>query len=190
MRKAKLKKAYGKKLESSKGFSLIEVLAATLVLILIAAMLSVGIPGALNTYELVTATAEATTLLSTLSQSLADELRYATDIKLQNSDGVTLAGFTSSVYGQEVKPVEKDGTIQMVHTRVPAGGGTPITTHYPLLSEAVYTRNLQASISSITYDGHTFALTVSVYLSASTLNEQTEDVVLGETEMRIKTINE
>jgi len=167
-----------------------ELLAATIVLLLIAAALAVGVPVTLNTYEQVTATAEATALLSTLSQSLADELRYAQDIKLQSSDNVTLATFTSAVFGQEVKPVSHEGTIQMVHTTVPFGGGTPVTTYYPLLNEAVYTRNLLADITSITYDGSTFSLGLNVYLPADSLSTIIEDTILAEIKIQVKTINE
>src|SRR5665647_80358 len=93
------------KFKSKEGFSLIELLAATVVMILISSALSVGIPITLNAYKQATATAEATVLLSTLSLSLTDELRYATDIQLQTSDNITLSTFTSSVYGRQIKPI-------------------------------------------------------------------------------------
>ncbi|NCB42299.1 MAG: prepilin-type N-terminal cleavage/methylation domain-containing protein [Clostridia bacterium] len=190
MNDAGLRKKIVHRCSCQRGFSLMELLAATIVLLLIAAALAVGIPVTLNAYEQVTATAEATALLSTLSESLADELRYAQDIKLQSSDNVTLATFTSSVFGQEVKPVSHEGKIQMVHTTIPAGTGTPVTTYYPLLSEAVYTRGLLADITSITYDGETFSLGMNVYIPADSLSTITEDTILAEAEIQIKTINE
>lgn len=189
MEKIKLEKIYLEKRRFQKGFSLMEVLAATLVLLLIASALAVGIPASLSTYQQVTATAEATTLLSTLSQSLADELRYAQNIKLQ-SDLHTLSSFTSAVYGQGIKPVALNGFIQMEHTALLAGEGTIDTTNYPLLSEAVYTKGLQASIGDITYAENTFSLNLAVYLPANTINANTEDIILAETKLKVRAINE
>ena len=190
MKKKNVHHLLHKKYRSKGGFSLFELLAATIVLLMIASLLAAGIPLTLNTYEQVTATAEATALLSTLSQSIADELRYAKDIKLQSSDHVTLATFTSTVYGQEVKPVGYEGRIQMVHTTLPVGGGLPVTSYYPLLSEAAYTRNLRADITPITYDGEVFSLSLQVYLPAGSLNTITEDTILAQTDITVKSINE
>ncbi|HCU08198.1 MAG TPA: hypothetical protein DF480_04420, partial [Clostridiales bacterium] len=101
-----------KKRRRKSGFTLIEMLAAIVVMILITAALSVGIPATMNAYQEMKAVSESTVLLSTLSQSLTDELRYARDVKLQSSDNLTLASFTSSIYGLDVKPVSHEGKIE------------------------------------------------------------------------------
>ena len=177
------------KLNSKGGFSLIELMAATVVMVLISSALSVGIPVTLNAYKQATATAEATVLLSTLSLSLTDELRYATDIQLQASDNITLSTFTSSIYGRQIKPISKDGKIQMAYTTVPQGESTPVTIYYPLLSEAIYTNNLAATLNEITYIQGVFNLTLSVYLPADT-SPDSANQTLAELEFDVRSVNE
>lgn len=197
MKQSTLKKTYKGKITCKKGFTLIELLATTLILVLIASSLAVGIPAALNAYEKVTATAEATALLSTLSQSLTDELRYATDIKVLSKNDPALTSFTSTVYGRGIRPsnaddgTPQDGKIQMVSTLMLPGAEVPTTTTYPLLSESVYTRSLKSRIlnNTITYSNNVFSLTLQIYLPANTINTINEEAVLAETELKVRAIN-
>ena len=77
-----------KKLREKAGLTVIEMLAATVVLVLLALMLNTGLQMAFNTYETMIAQSEVELLLSTAVDTLADELRYA-----QKVDGVTGSGF-------------------------------------------------------------------------------------------------
>ena len=179
-----------KKRRRKSGFTLIEMLAAIVVMILITAALSVGIPATMNAYQEMKAVSESTVLLSTLSQSLTDELRYARDVKLQSSDNLTLASFTSSIYGLDVKPVSHEGKIEMVYTRVPPGGGAPVSTYYPLVNDAVYTNDLAIGLSDITYDGQVFYLELTVYQPLGTTSFAEEDQILTTLELAVRTVNE
>ena len=179
-----------KKNHAQGGFTLIELLAAVVVMLLITAALSAGIPATLNAYREMTAVSESAVLLSTLSQSLTDELRYARDIKLQSSDGLTLATYTSAIYGVGVKPTAHEGKIEMVSTSVPPGGGDPVSTFYPLVNDAVYTGGLSASLSDITYDGEVFAFEITVYQPAGTTGFAEEDQVLSTLALSVRTVNE
>lgn len=68
-----------KKLKNEAGLTVIEMLAATIVLVLLALMLNTGLQMAFNTYETMIAKSEVELLLSTAVDTLADELRYARD---------------------------------------------------------------------------------------------------------------
>lgn len=179
-----------KKNRAQGGFTLIELLAAVVVMLLITAALSAGVPATLNAYQEMTAVSESAVLLSTLSQSLTDELRYARDIKLQSSDGLTLATYTSAIYGVDVKPVSHEGKIEMVSTQVPAGGGTPVSTYYPLVNDSVYTGSLAASLSDISYDGEVFTFEITVYQPAGTTGFAEEDLALSTLALSVRTVNE
>ncbi len=187
MKRSECKK---KKPRARGGFTLIELLAAVVVMLLIAAALAAGIPATLNAYQEMTAVSESAVLLSTLSQSLTDELRYARDIKLQSSDGLTLATYTSAIYGVDVKPAGHEGKIEMVTTRVPTGGGTPVSTYYSLVNDAVYTGGLAASLSDITYDGEVFSFEITVYQPAGTTGFAEEDRILSTLALSVRTVNE
>lgn len=66
-----------KKLSSEAGFSLVELLAVTVILALLGLMLGTGLNMALTSYRTVVAQSEVELLLSTAIDALADDLRYA-----------------------------------------------------------------------------------------------------------------
>ena len=105
-----------KKLKSSAGFSLVEMLCAVAVLMLLCVMLNSGLSAAMKTYYDLTAEAETQLLLNSLTNAIAGELRYAHEVsgdsdpaynggcRLTLEDGKVYAG------GKELLPKEKSGT--------------------------------------------------------------------------------
>lgn len=69
-----------KKLKSGRGFTVVEMLAAAVVLILLGLMMNTGFQMALRTYRSITARSELDLLLSTAVDALADDLRYARNV--------------------------------------------------------------------------------------------------------------
>lgn len=69
-----------KKLRSSRGFTLVEMLAASIVLILLGLMMNTGFQMAMRTYRTLTARSELDLLLSTAVDALSDDLRYARNV--------------------------------------------------------------------------------------------------------------
>lgn len=65
------------KLNSSAGFSLVEMLCAVAVLMLLCMMVNTGLSVAMKTYFNLTAEAETQLLLNSLTNAIAGELRYA-----------------------------------------------------------------------------------------------------------------
>ena len=96
-----------KKLREKAGLTVIEMLAATVVLVLLALMLNTGLQMALNTYETMIAQSEVELLLSTAVDSLADELRYAQKVDGENGSG----------YEYKIDPVTGKGTNGPVGSR-------------------------------------------------------------------------
>ena len=66
-----------KKLNKEAGFTLVEMLAATMVLILLAMMLGTGLQMTVLSYQKITAQSEVELMLSTAMNALADDLRFA-----------------------------------------------------------------------------------------------------------------
>lgn len=86
-----------RKLRARRGLTLVEMVAATAVLALLALMLHTGLLMAQNSYRQVTGESERQLLLSTLSDLLANELRYARDVV---TDTNLLDRYTSVNYGR------------------------------------------------------------------------------------------
>ena len=70
-------RALRNKLRARRGMTVIETLAAALVLILLGLMLHTGLLLARQSYDDMTSEAETQLLLSTLTDALSGELRYA-----------------------------------------------------------------------------------------------------------------
>lgn len=86
-----------RKLRARRGLTLVEMVAATAVLALLALMLHTGLLMAQNSYRQMTGESERQLLVSTLSDLLANELRYARDTI---TDGEKLTRYTSVNYGR------------------------------------------------------------------------------------------
>lgn len=86
------------KLKSSRGLTLVEMVAAAGVLALLGLMLHTGLSMAQDSYNKMTGEAESQLLLSTLTDLLSNELRYARDVV--TGEGGTLVSYTSVNYGR------------------------------------------------------------------------------------------
>lgn len=85
------------KLHSGSGITMVETLAAVAILSLLAMMLSTGLFMAQDSYRQMTAEAETQLLLSTVSNIVSNELRYARDVDEENG---ILQKYTSISYGR------------------------------------------------------------------------------------------
>lgn len=107
-----------KKLKSSAGFSLVEMLCAVAILMLLCVMLNSGLSVAMKTYFDLTAEAETQLLLNSLTNAIAGELRYAHEVSGADDNPTYNGGrqitleSDKRVYvdGKELLPKEKSGT--------------------------------------------------------------------------------
>ena len=65
-----------RKVKDNSGLTLVEMMCAVLILVLLSLMLNSGLSMAIKTYQGITAESETQLLLSSLSDALADKLRY------------------------------------------------------------------------------------------------------------------
>lgn len=105
-----------RKLRDSGGVTLVEMLAVTVILILLGLMLNTGLMMAVGSYHDLTAEAEVWLLLSTAADALTDELRYARNVQTVPETGV-LENYNSDSFGPlTALTLGEDG-------RIYAGGG-------------------------------------------------------------------
>lgn len=90
-----------KKIKSEAGFTVVEMLAAVFVLVLLSLMVGAGMSMAMHAYETVVAQSEAELLLSTAVDALADDLRYAWNVKPDESLQWTNFTYTSDSYSSD-----------------------------------------------------------------------------------------
>ena len=94
----RMKNKIRKKLSGQTGFSLGELLAATLILLLASQVLAQGITFAVRMYNESLTISHGKQLCSTLTNVVETELRYTTSIKIDSSN--TLQNYFSPTYGQ------------------------------------------------------------------------------------------
>lgn len=98
-----------RKLQSRGGFSLAEMLLATLILLLVATIMTTGIPAAKTAYEKVILGSNAQLLLSTTVTALRDELGTAWDVAV--NDAGTEVTYSSANTGTKSVISLKNNTI-------------------------------------------------------------------------------
>lgn len=109
-----------RKLRSEEGLTLVELLCTVVILMLLGLMLDTGLQMALHSYQDMTAQSEAQLLLSTLSDALANDLRYAREVGT-DADG-NLETYHSDSYGSGVRLKIDNGQVKAGGKRVlPAG---------------------------------------------------------------------
>lgn len=154
---SKLRNKIRKKLSGHRGFSLGELLAATIILLLASQVMAQGISFAVRMYNESLTRSHGKQLCSTLTNMIETELRYTTSIKTDTSG--KLVNYFSPVYGQTKSSfavIDENGN-QATGT----GGGEiaiQITNQndkvvwQKLLSSASYSSyGLKARVGSVTY---------------------------------------
>lgn len=94
-----------KKIKSETGLTVVEMLAAVLVLVLLSLMLGTGLNMVMHAYETVVAQSEVELLLSTAVDAIADDLRYAWNVNdpapaLTGYEYVTGFSYSSDSFGE------------------------------------------------------------------------------------------
>lgn len=156
------------KVRESKGLTVVEMLCATLILILLALMLNTGMQMAMENYRRMVLRSEVDLLLSSLSNVLADELRYASNVVLEASPNPTKVDkYNSPLYGKDTKLSVKDG--EENKGQVYAGA-------FPVLPDGAYGGQMwnygvpPEDGMSITYDKNTQTFEVKIKVSEMQAN--------------------
>lgn len=109
------------KLKSRRGLTLVEMVAAAGVLALLGLMLNTGLFMAQDSYNKMTGEAESQLLLSTLTDLLSNELRYARDVV--TGEGGNLQRYTSVNYGRNITlSLDEEGQLEANSHRMLSSG--------------------------------------------------------------------
>ncbi len=157
-----------RKLGKSKGFTLVEMLACILTLLLICMLCTTGMNFAMKSYQESLFESDSQMLESTLNMYISDVLRHATSIEAEEDGRVT--AFTNATYGiyegTIVASERKDGTggIFLLYTGE-YGSGTLV------VGEEAYAKTLYIEGFTINYDSTTGIFTGGYTIKSSALSD-------------------
>ena len=157
-----------KKLSARGGFSLGELLAATIILLLASQVMAQGVTFAVRMYNQTLTRSHGKQLCSTLTNSIETELRYATSITYDESNG-TLLTYFSPTYGQSQSSFlsinSEDQETESGEIAIKATDENRQTVYRRLISGASYSSfDLKAKVDAVSYDRtkNTFTVTLSI----------------------------
>lgn len=148
------------KLKDSKGFTLTELLVATIIMLLVSLGLATGVALSNRQYINSIRQSEAQELYSTLSSVISNELRYTTKVYIDSSvsastDGAKINGFYSKTYSpssSNSKPyiliIDENGNETTDFGQLAIGQAS---NYNRVLNSAVYSKNLGVKVK-IYYD--------------------------------------
>lgn len=163
------------KLRDSRGLTLIEMLCAVVILILLGLLINTGLNMAVKSYRDITAQSELELLLSTISDALADDLRYAKQVET-NGDG-TLKEYHSETYNTTESQTT---TLSVKYTDGDGHYGQLYANEYRLLSSGAYGNGayiVPENGLKITFDHGLFTIDLTVCQREGTLSAHTEFTV-------------
>lgn len=166
--KSRLTNLIRKKLSDKRGFSLGELLAATVILLLASQVMTQGMAFATRMYKESLTRSHAKQLCSTLTNVIEKELRYTTSVNA-DSDGTVLKYF-SPTYG---KTESAFAAIDENENRIDGTAGGEIAVQLTaedgsrywqkLISSASYSSfDLKATIQSVKLEGTTFHVILEI----------------------------
>lgn len=153
-----------KKLKSSGGFTLMEVLASMLILTFLVVGMGPGMKTAMTVYQESTFQSSSTALIGTMNATLGDVLRYAEDVELLDKveDDKYTFTFTNTDYGLQNAQfmcwtTEDTGDTEPTVVTVIDHNGKK----QPLLPEGSYP-NMEITAFSATYEDGLFNVTYTI----------------------------
>ncbi len=157
-----------KKLRSSKGMTMTELLVALAVVALIGMSLAMGVSSAAKVYRDSTRLSEAETLCGTILTYLEDEFRYSRNvhnITTTDSSDPSISNnkviFTSQVYGADVGVILEGGKV-MISGNAVSGNTVSQNEGYKLIADAAYTSGLMVQDCEISYEKESGQVTITI----------------------------
>lgn len=161
-----------RKLAGREGLTLVELLAAVVILILLGLILNTGIQLAMDSYRTMIAQSETELLLSTLADTLADDLRFAEDVTATAEH--KLDSYFSDSYGEGTR-------LRLENGKVYADGGG--NTGMRVLPDGAYGLNgrYEVDVMEIGYKDRVFTLDLSV--------REKDGSIRAETKLSVRCLN-
>lgn len=167
-----------KKLLNTRGFSLGELLAATVILLLASQILAQGVAYTVRMYNESLTRSNARQLCSSLTAVIETELRYTTSITYDANTGKLLTYFSRD-YGQSSSGFlsidSDDNEVAAGEIAIRKSSKEQGNKYYRLLSSSTYSSyDLEAKVDSATYDSVNKKFTIKITIYAQNGDKQLE----------------
>ena len=139
-----------KKLDKNRGFTMVELLCALAVLILLTSCVIVGVNMSTKSFDSITKATNAKELSDVLNALIADELRYASQIKTDEVGNLTYRSITQ---GSNSRMICENGYVFVQDSK---------GEKWNIVSHDMYSNGCKVSSLSITYTPETKIFDVSV----------------------------
>lgn len=160
-----MKKHLFNAMRDKRGFSLGEMLATVMILVLAAGMLAAGVPLAANAYRSVVETANAQVLLSTTMTALRTELGSAQTVETQAAGELgKITYYSIDTMTTQIANYKESGDVREAGIwftpYITVNNNQPDYSHRRLLISAAAADGLYATYDSITYNEATKLFTI------------------------------
>ena len=161
-----------RKIRSSRGFTLVEMLCTVVVLVLISALMAIGVRTAVQSFRKSVMSSESRVLCTTLRTIVSDELRYSSNIE-QSNDKWTY--FSQSYGGQGSSfSTDENGQVVVVNRNNEIKN---------VLSAKSYSYGMRANVNITDYDADT-----RIFSATVTVTDQ-NGKTLAETDFQVERLN-
>ncbi len=149
---------------NNKGLSMVELLCATLILLLVSGIMVMGIGFAYREYDKSMRESESKVLCSTITTVINHELAYTMTIYTDQSGNVKK--FQSPSFAMEDSPgmIMTDAKRKGDYGHIIIGNPEDVDESMAILGKSAYTYGLLAKVKSLTYDNATHIFTVELAL--------------------------
>lgn len=166
-------------IKNNKGYSLVEVLAAIIILLLVTSGIVTGVILSKRQYKNSIIQSEASELYNSLSSLINNELKFTNEIKIDENNNVT--SFYSVSYATKsaltgFDTIDKNNKSTNGYGQIILRSTSDESDIKRLLSLGAYTDELGGKIESIKYIDGIFEVTLSIGTSDNTIISNTFDV--------------
>ena len=166
-------------IKNNKGYSLVEVLAAIIILLLVTSGIVTGVVLSKHQYQSSITQSEASELYNSLSSLINNELKFTNEIKTDSNNNVT--SFYSVSYATKsaltgFDTIDNDGNTTSDYGQIILRSTADESDIKRLLSYGAYTNGLGGKVDSLTYKDGIFTVTLSVGTSDKTIISKTFNV--------------
>ena len=165
-------------IKNNKGFSLVEVLVAIIILLLVTSGIVTGVVLSKRQYQSSITYSKASELYNSLSSLINNELKFTNQIK---TDGENVSSFYSVSYATksdltEFSVIDGNGNVTSDYGQLILRSASNSSDIKRILSYGAYTNALGCKLDSLTYKEGIFTVTLSVGTSDKTIISKTFNV--------------
>lgn len=165
-------------IKNNKGYSLVEVLAAIIILLLVTGGVVTGVVLSQHQYQNSITQSEASELYNSLSSLINNELKFTNQIKTEDENVTSFYSISYATKSDLTKfaVIDSNGNDTSGYGQIILRSASNSSEIKRILSYGAYTNGLGARVDSLTYIDGIFTVTLSIGTSDKTIISKTFNV--------------